>query len=99
MAARSYLDWNATAPMREEAKAAFAAAAALVGNRNGGREAAAFAAVPLSHRTCLGTCRWTVFARRNRRTAGSPGRPARCRRACRGNRQDPTAARLADARQ
>jgi len=32
MATRSYLDWNATAPMREEAKAAFAAAAALVGN-------------------------------------------------------------------
>ena len=32
MTTRSYLDWNATAPMREEAKAAFAAAAALVGN-------------------------------------------------------------------
>ncbi|MGN6747368.1 MAG: cysteine desulfurase family protein [Xanthobacteraceae bacterium] len=32
MSLRSYLDWNATAPMREEAKAAFAAAAALVGN-------------------------------------------------------------------
>jgi cysteine desulfurase len=32
MATRSYLDWNATAPMREEAKAAFAAAASLVGN-------------------------------------------------------------------
>jgi cysteine desulfurase len=32
MAARSYLDWNATAPMREEAKAAFAAAGSLVGN-------------------------------------------------------------------
>jgi cysteine desulfurase len=30
--ARSYLDWNATAPMREEAKAAFAAAALLPGN-------------------------------------------------------------------
>jgi cysteine desulfurase len=32
MSTRSYLDWNATAPMREAAKAAFAAAAALVGN-------------------------------------------------------------------
>jgi cysteine desulfurase len=32
MSARSYLDWNATAPMREEAKAAFAAAPSLVGN-------------------------------------------------------------------
>jgi cysteine desulfurase len=32
MPARSYLDWNATAPMREQAKAAQAAAAALVGN-------------------------------------------------------------------
>jgi cysteine desulfurase len=32
MSARSYLDWNATAPMRQEAKDAFAAAAALVGN-------------------------------------------------------------------
>ncbi len=32
MSARSYLDWNATAPMREEAKAAFAAAASLSGN-------------------------------------------------------------------
>jgi cysteine desulfurase len=32
MSVRSYLDWNATAPMREEAKAAFAAAASLVGN-------------------------------------------------------------------
>jgi cysteine desulfurase len=32
MATRSYLDWNATAPMREEAKAAFAAALSLVGN-------------------------------------------------------------------
>jgi len=32
MSVRSYLDWNATAPMREEAKAAFAAAAALNGN-------------------------------------------------------------------
>ncbi len=32
MSARSYLDWNATAPMREEAKAAFAAALARVGN-------------------------------------------------------------------
>jgi cysteine desulfurase len=30
--ARSYLDWNATAPMRDEAKAAFAAAASLPGN-------------------------------------------------------------------
>jgi cysteine desulfurase len=32
MSARSYLDWNATTPMREEAKAAFAAAASLTGN-------------------------------------------------------------------
>jgi cysteine desulfurase len=32
MFARSYLDWNATAPMREEAKAAFAAAISLAGN-------------------------------------------------------------------
>jgi cysteine desulfurase len=32
MSARSYLDWNATAPMREEAKAAFAAAMSLAGN-------------------------------------------------------------------
>src|SRR5689334_6558754 len=32
MSLRSYLDWNATAPMREEARAAFAAAASLVGN-------------------------------------------------------------------
>jgi cysteine desulfurase len=32
MAARSYLDWNATAPMREEAKAALAAAGSLAGN-------------------------------------------------------------------
>jgi cysteine desulfurase len=32
MSARSYLDWNATAPMREEAKAAFAGAAARAGN-------------------------------------------------------------------
>jgi cysteine desulfurase len=32
MATRSYLDWNATTPMREEAKAAFAAAQSLVGN-------------------------------------------------------------------
>src|SRR5215469_10426670 len=32
MSARSYLDWNATAPMREEAKAAFAAALSRVGN-------------------------------------------------------------------
>jgi cysteine desulfurase len=32
MSARSYLDWNATAPMREEAKAAFAAAVSLAGN-------------------------------------------------------------------
>jgi cysteine desulfurase len=32
MYARSYLDWNATAPMREETKAAFAAAISLVGN-------------------------------------------------------------------
>jgi cysteine desulfurase len=32
MATRSYLDWNATAPMREEAKAAFAGAISLVGN-------------------------------------------------------------------
>ena len=32
MAARSYLDWNATAAMREEAKAAFAAAVSLAGN-------------------------------------------------------------------
>jgi len=32
MRTRSYLDWNATAPMREEAKAAFAGAALLVGN-------------------------------------------------------------------
>ena len=32
MSARSYLDWNATAPMREEAKAAFAASLSHVGN-------------------------------------------------------------------
>jgi cysteine desulfurase len=32
MSARSYLDWNATAPMREQAKAAQAAAVALLGN-------------------------------------------------------------------
>jgi cysteine desulfurase len=32
MSARSYLDWNATAPMREEAKAAFTAAISLAGN-------------------------------------------------------------------
>src|SRR5262249_47301727 len=32
MAARSYLDWNATAPMREEAKTAFAAAISLAGH-------------------------------------------------------------------
>jgi cysteine desulfurase len=32
MSGRSYLDWNATAPMREEAKAAFAAALSCVGN-------------------------------------------------------------------
>jgi cysteine desulfurase len=32
MSARSYLDWNATAPMREEAKAALAAALSLAGN-------------------------------------------------------------------
>jgi cysteine desulfurase len=32
MSARSYLDWNATAPIREEAKAAFAAALLHVGN-------------------------------------------------------------------
>jgi cysteine desulfurase len=32
MSSRSYLDWNATAPMRPEAKAAFAAAASHVGN-------------------------------------------------------------------
>jgi cysteine desulfurase len=32
MSARSYLDWNATTPMREEAKAAIAAAASLTGN-------------------------------------------------------------------
>jgi cysteine desulfurase len=32
MSVRSYLDWNATAPMREEAKAAFAAALSRVGN-------------------------------------------------------------------
>ena len=32
MSARSYLDWNATAPMREEAKAAFTAAVSRVGN-------------------------------------------------------------------
>jgi cysteine desulfurase len=32
MSARSYLDWNATAPMREEAKTAFAAAISLAGN-------------------------------------------------------------------
>jgi cysteine desulfurase len=32
MSARSYLDWNATAPMRAEAKAAFAAAASHFGN-------------------------------------------------------------------
>jgi cysteine desulfurase len=32
MSARSYLDWNATAPMREEAKAAFAAAISRAGN-------------------------------------------------------------------
>jgi cysteine desulfurase len=32
MSVRSYLDWNASAPMREEAKAAFAAALSRVGN-------------------------------------------------------------------
>ena len=32
MSARSYVDWNATAPMREEAKAAFTAAVSRVGN-------------------------------------------------------------------
>ena len=32
MSTRAYLDWNATAPMREEAKAAFAAALSCVGN-------------------------------------------------------------------
>ena len=32
MSVRSYLDWNATAPMREEAKAVFAAALSRVGN-------------------------------------------------------------------
>jgi len=32
MATRSYLDWNATTPMREEARAALAGAASLVGN-------------------------------------------------------------------
>src|SRR5690242_11737083 len=32
MSVRSYLDWNATTPMREEAKAAIAAAASLTGN-------------------------------------------------------------------
>ena len=32
MSARSYLDWNATAPMREEAKVAFTAAISLAGN-------------------------------------------------------------------
>src|SRR5262249_53794907 len=32
MAARSYLDWNATAPMRDEAKAAFAMAVSHAGN-------------------------------------------------------------------
>ena len=32
MSVRSYLDWNATAPMREEAKAALAAALSLAGN-------------------------------------------------------------------
>jgi len=32
MSVRSYLDWNATAPMREEAKAAFTAALSHVGN-------------------------------------------------------------------
>ena len=32
MTVRSYLDWNATAPMREEAKTAFAAALSLLGN-------------------------------------------------------------------
>src|SRR5689334_12883624 len=32
MSARSYLDWNATAPMRAEAKTAFAAALSQVGN-------------------------------------------------------------------
>ena len=32
MSARSYLDWNATAPIRQEAKAAFAAALSCVGN-------------------------------------------------------------------
>jgi cysteine desulfurase len=32
MSGRSYLDWNATAPMREEAKAAFAAAISRFGN-------------------------------------------------------------------
>jgi len=32
MSQRSYLDWNATAPMREEAKSAFAGALAVAGN-------------------------------------------------------------------
>jgi cysteine desulfurase len=32
MSQRTYLDWNATAPMREEAKAAFVEALAIVGN-------------------------------------------------------------------
>ena len=32
MSVRTYLDWNATAPMREEAKAAFAGALSHIGN-------------------------------------------------------------------
>src|SRR5215831_21093911 len=32
MSVRSYLDWNATAPMREEAKVVFAAALSRIGN-------------------------------------------------------------------
>jgi cysteine desulfurase len=46
MSARSYLDWNATAPMREEAKAALTAALSLAGNPSSvhaeGRAARAF---------------------------------------------------------
>jgi cysteine desulfurase len=46
MSVRSYLDWNATAPMREEAKAALAAALSLAGNPSSvhaeGRAARAF---------------------------------------------------------
>ena len=46
MSVRSYLDWNATAPMREEAKAALAAALSVAGNPSSvhaeGRAARAF---------------------------------------------------------